>query len=196
MIGALDLTKKVHNRPIFGPLSFSLPEKGLVYVEGGNGSGKTTLLMLLALFDHDYEGSLTFGGQEARCFSRDERETFRSNNIVFLAPFGNLLSFLTVGENLRLISGGRLGGESLPFAARYPREISGGEYQKDVLMGAASSPKSILIIDEGLAFLDEANKGEYLSQINALRSQKLILLSSPGALPGTPDAKIRLGGGS
>src|SRR2546430_5102984 len=69
---------------------------------GRSGSGKSTLLNLLGGIDVPTAGEVIVDGTSVTALSERARTLFRRRHIGFVFQFFNLISTLTVEENLRL----------------------------------------------------------------------------------------------
>ena len=70
MLEIKNLTKKYITKKntvvALDSIDLKLPNTGFVAIYGENGCGKTTLLNLLSAADTDYEGTITYNGQNYR----------------------------------------------------------------------------------------------------------------------------------
>lgn len=140
-----------------------------VLLEGPSGSGKTTLLAVAAGLLTPISGEVVVAGRSIAMLSRQERCLFRSRHIGFVFQRANLLSGLTVIENVLLA--GRLAGDKSKtvnrraaelldqlrvghLAGRYPRELSGGEEQRVAVARAMVHNPSVVLADEPTGNLD------------------------------------------
>jgi putative ABC transport system ATP-binding protein len=95
-------------------ISFSLECGRGVILVGRSGSGKTTLLHCLGTLEAPDSGAILYKGSDICRLDRRQRATFRRREVGFVFQGGNLLPWLTVGENLRFPSG----------IKRYPRHAA------------------------------------------------------------------------
>ncbi len=140
-----------------------------VLLEGPSGSGKTTLLAVAAGLLTPVQGDVVVAGQSLPLLSRTDRCRFRARHIGFVFQRANLLSGLSVLQNVVLASrlAGQSGREIFRRAAslleqlnvghlseRYPRELSGGEEQRVAVARALVHRPSIVLADEPTGNLD------------------------------------------
>ena len=175
-------------------LSFSIGSGSRLAVVGPSGSGKSTLLRLIAGFESPTIGQITLGG---KCVAsgNDPSVTPAQRNVGMVFQGENLLSHLTVGENLLL--GAKLrkidasdadnrardAAKRLkiePLWDRYPQEISGGEAQRVALGRLLTTRPSVWLLDEPAAHVDPATKEDLLQsviELHALTESTLIYVT-------------------
>src|SRR3990172_1214977 len=137
---------------------------------GASGSGKSTLLNLLSGIDEADSGAIWLDGKNLIAMNEAERTLFRRGHIGFIFQFFNLLSTLTVIENVSLPL--ELAGVA-PGAARskasqllkavnldgrqnsFPDRLSGGEQQRVAIARALVHDPLLVLADEPTGNLDE-----------------------------------------
>jgi putative ABC transport system ATP-binding protein len=196
MIEVIDLCKTFTsgrgNVTALEHLSFEVGMGAFFVVAGKSGSGKTTLLNCIGGLEKPDRGSIRCDGADIGALSRKSLARFQRQRLGFLFQQGNLLSYLTVGENLALplalngIGGRRrkaridelLGAIGLPdLGPALPRELSGGETQRVAFARAIAHGPKLLLADEPTASLDSATGRHLIQTMAALsRSQQCTLL--------------------
>ncbi len=143
-------------RTVLRDLNLSVEEGAFVCVLGPSGCGKTTLLNLIAGLDRDFDGQIDSAGLHAGALRI---------GYVFQEPV--LLSWRTVGENLRLVMGpvqiaaetdlSLLGAMSLlDYRDAYPKSLSLGMSRRVALARAFVVEPDLLLMDEPFVSIDES----------------------------------------
>jgi putative ABC transport system ATP-binding protein len=138
-------------------------------VVGKSGSGKTTLLNCIGGLERPDRGTVTCLGQDIHALSRRSLSLFQRQHLGFVFQFGNLLSYLTVYENIDFplalngVPRRERDGRVLELLERVglldrqqalPRELSGGEVQRVSFARAVAHGPQVLLADEPTASLD------------------------------------------
>ena len=154
---------------VLSRVGFSLEKGKTLAVAGKSGSGKTTLLNCLGGLETPDSGTVTCAGTRITALSSRQRTRFRRRHMGVLFQAGNLISYLTVYENiafpLHLNQYGRqeldrrvnelldeLDLSSLSHAM--PHELSGGQAQRAAFARAVAPVPALLLADEPTASLD------------------------------------------
>lgn len=83
-------------------VSFSVKKGELLLVVGSSGSGKSTLLNMIGLLDRPTSGKVFVDGIDTTTLNDSKLSSFRNSKLGFIFQFANLLSDLTVLENVTL----------------------------------------------------------------------------------------------
>ena len=143
-------------------------EKGkFTAIIGASGSGKTTLLNMIGGMDIPDEGEVTVDGVSLRGLKEKELAVFRRSKVGFIYQNFNLISTLTVRENILFPLS--LSGSSPDEAFfseivqllrlqdrlnAFPNELSGGGQQRVAIARALITKPSIILADEPTGNLD------------------------------------------
>lgn len=104
MIKIQNLKKVYKDCVALDTVSMHIRKGEFVAIIGASGSGKTTMLNIIGGLDTDYMGSCVVRNKEMSSLSDVECCTLRSRYISYVYQFFNLISFLTVKENVCLAS--------------------------------------------------------------------------------------------
>lgn len=150
-------------------LTLEIPRGEFVAVVGRSGSGKSTLLNLAAGIDVASSGEVWVDGRELSKLSDDDLTRQRRDRIGMIYQFFNLLSTLSVRENVALPLLLRGGGRSEALARAdlmlaevqlghrgdsRPHMLSGGEMQRAAIARALVHEPALVLADEPTGNLD------------------------------------------
>lgn len=154
----------------------------LVAVMGPSGSGKSTLLNVAGLLQPPTSGRVLLDGADASQLSKAKAAIARRRHLGLVFQHFNLVSSLTVGENVSLpLELDGLSSAQCREAAeealsevgldgtidRFPEEISGGQAQRVAIARALIGPRKVLLADEPTGALDTSTGEEIMKVLRA-----------------------------
>ncbi len=174
-------------------VSLSVESGEFVAVVGSSGSGKSTLIHILGSVDTPDSGKVYMNGQDVFAQSKDKLAIFRRRHVGIIYQFYNLLSRLTVEENILLpaLLDGRETDreyynellELLDLKGRehaYPRQLSGGQQQRVAIGRTLITNPAVVLADEPTGNLDQKNTQEVMDLFrlsNKKYEQTIILIT-------------------
>jgi len=150
---------------------FSIDKGELVALIAPSGAGKTTLLMMIGCVEEPTSGTIYLGDEkvyENKWLTKETRK-IRREKIGFIFQAHYLIPFLTVMENITLVSqtNGVSKKDSETFAMELleyfdiadkahsmPSQLSGGQNQRVAIARALANKPQIILADEPTAALD------------------------------------------
>jgi putative ABC transport system ATP-binding protein len=160
-------------------------------VMGPSGSGKSTMLNLLGCLDRPTAGRYLLEGQDVGQLDDDALSEFRLNHLGFIFQSFNLITQLTVRENIELPLY-YLGWDADASADRArelaamvgledrldhrPAELSGGQQQRVAVARALVTDPSIIMADEPTGNLDSMTGEAILNLITDLHDRGMTII--------------------
>ena len=147
-------------------LNLTLKEGSFTAVMGPSGSGKSTFLHVAGILDMPTMGTSLINGKETNKLSVKEQARLRRNEIGFIFQRFNLMSQLTVMENVMLpmikedSQKAKKILDSIGLTGKHnkhPWQLSGGEQQRVAIARALINDPSIILADEPTGELDTRN---------------------------------------
>lgn len=161
-----------------------------VTIAGPSGCGKSTLLSILGLLDSPTEGSYWLNGQPVEALTPIERAHLRNREIGFIFQSFNLISDLTVYENVELpltyrglksterkrLIYAALEKVGMARRARHlPSQLSGGQQQRVAVARAVAGQPAIILADEPTGNLDSLSGQAVMELLRDLHRQGLTI---------------------
>ncbi len=182
-----NLSNKYSDKIILNNVSFSLDKGKTLCIVGESGSGKSTLLKCIDMLI-PFEGDILYEGKNIKDLLKADMLSFRSNiSIIFqnakasLNPNKRVLWTMEEGLKIRGVQKEeRLTKikslcKTLSFDEslldRYPKELSGGEAQRVVIMCALLLNPSLLLLDEPVSALDQVIATTTLNFLKEIQEQ-------------------------
>ena len=157
-----------------------------VAIMGPSGCGKTTLLNILGLLDQPTIGRYLFNGRDVGKFSSSRKARIRNREIGFIFQNFNLVTNMTVLDNVVLPLTYRHGWnyKNLEKASQLldaiglknreyfkPNQLSGGQMQRVAIARALISHPSIILADEPTGNLDSNNSRVIMDLLTELHKK-------------------------
>jgi putative ABC transport system ATP-binding protein len=178
-------------------------------IMGPSGCGKSTLLNLIGGLEHPTSGEIWIGGERIDSLNETQLALLRRRRIGFVFQFFNLISTLSVIENielpLRLVNrpgraiqhrAGKLLDDLRIQHKRNaaPALLSGGEQQRVAIARALANTPDVLLADEPTGNLDSVAASEVLQLFHDARhhGQTLLLVTHDPNVAAAADRVIRL----
>ena len=172
---------------ILKSVSFQVDSPFTLAIMGESGAGKTTLLRILSGIDTNYVGKITYG----TC--NESLDTIRAEQISYIPQDSDLISFLTVYENILVGQTSKKAKRTLDEEVKktatifgiddildsFPDAISGGERQRCACARAMMKDPSLLLADEPTSSLDKENSDIVMEKLRELkRVGKMIVFTT------------------
>ncbi|MDX1358564.1 MAG: ABC transporter ATP-binding protein, partial [Clostridia bacterium] len=162
-----------------------------VSVLGPSGCGKTTLLNIIGGLDRYQKGNLILDDKSTSDFSDNEWDSYRNSTIGFVFQNYNLITHLTVIENVEIaltLSGIGLSErkkrarEALEKVGlgdqlnKRPTQLSGGQMQRVAIARAIVNNPKILLADEPTGAIDSKTSIAVLDILKDISSEYLVIM--------------------
>ena len=163
--------------------NFSVKKGEFVAIIGPSGSGKSTFLTIAGGLQAPSDGEVLINGKTFSGKKEKERAKLRFDEIGFILQSSNLVPFLTVKNQLKLVDKitknmAKTKGDELfeqlgisSLVNKYPEDLSGGERQRVAIVRALYHDPTIILADEPTASLD-TDKAFEVVKILAEESKK------------------------
>jgi len=190
-------------------IDFEVGEGELMVLSGPSGSGKTTLLNIIGGIDKPTSGKILVYGEDLTNKSEDFLADFRCSNIGYVFQSYNLVSTLTVAENivfpmewLRRPRGtiedrakellDTLGLQSR--AEHFPFQLSGGEQQRVAFARALANDPPLVLADEPTGNLDKKTGEKIIQILQRLKEdgRTLVVVAHDASIVNLADRKFHL----
>lgn len=181
MIVCENITKQYGEETIvLKSLNLTVQQGECLFIRGVSGSGKTTLLNLMALLDEPSSGTIMFEGQNLHALSANQRAQYLNEKVGIMFQKFNLLSQLTVIENVmlpKLYQGARYQETYTQaqqlldelnighLSKRKPSQLSGGQQQRVAVARVLLQSPAVIMADEPSANVDEATEKLIVTQL-------------------------------
>ena len=179
-----DGSRKLH---VLKDINLQIDEESIITIKGPSGSGKSTLLSIIGTLDNADSGELLINGISIQ--ENTNIDKLRNKSIGFVFQFHNLISELTLEENVslpKMIAKEQWDKDELIELFEYfdlkdrmnsfPNDLSGGEKQRVAVMRAVINNPSIIIADEPTGNLDKENALKMMSLFQKLNTEKKLTI--------------------
>lgn len=184
-----EYTVGVNKAMILRDIDLSLKKGDFVALAGPSGSGKTTLLNLIGCIDTPSEGKIFFQGEEISTADAYHRTLLRREKIGYIFQTFNLLSALTVYENIEFpllftkqsqkeraqrVESVLNEIELSHVAGHRVTDISGGQQQRCAIGRALVKDPILILADEPTGNLDFETGRNILELMQKLNQSKSV----------------------
>ena len=179
-----DGSRKLH---VLKDINLQIDKESIITIKGPSGSGKSTLLSIIGTLDNADSGELLINGISIQ--ENTNIDKLRNKSIGFVFQFHNLISELTLEENVslpKMIAKEQWDKDELINLFEYfdlkdrmnsfPNDLSGGEKQRVAVMRAVINNPSIIIADEPTGNLDKENALKMMSLFQKLNTEKKLTI--------------------
>ena len=190
-------------------ISFRVRKGEFMLIVGSSGSGKSTLLNMIGLLDRPTKGKVIIDGIDTSTLNDNQLSTFRNSKLGFIFQFSNLLSDLTVLENVilpRKIQGTLENAEEEARTLlktvglesqmhKFANKISGGQAQRVAITRALINKPTIVLADEPTGNLDSLSAEttvHLLKSLNRKLNQIFIVVTHDSPQFGDVDKVVTL----
>jgi putative ABC transport system ATP-binding protein len=167
-------------------LKLKVLKSEFVAICGPSGSGKTTLLNILSGIDKSTNGKVLVLGEDLTAKDEDFLADFRCNHVGFVFQSYNLVSTLTVAENIAFpMEWKRKTAVEIETrvaklletvglqdrATHFPAQLSGGEQQRVAFARALANNPELILADEPTGNLDVKNALKVTEMLKQLKAE-------------------------
>lgn len=140
-------SKYFEKKEILKDINLNIEKKEFISILGPSGCGKSTFLNILSGLDNDYDGKINLS----------------TKNVSFMFQDHRLLPWLTIKENLLLVSKNKDINEIIELLKLidldevldfYPKALSGGMKRRVALIRAFINQPEVILLDEPFTSLD------------------------------------------
>jgi len=189
-------------------VSLEIHKGEIVTILGPSGSGKSTLVNIIGGIDNADSGSVVVNGKEITSLKSSKLTDYRRDYIGFVFQSYNLISNLTVYENVEVVADickSPLNIDELlttlgisHLAKRYPVELSGGQQQRVAIARAFVKNPQLLLCDEPTGALDYKSSLDILKLIKELNEKyntTILIITHNSPIAGMCNRTLKISGG-
>lgn len=172
--------------PVLQDINLTIGKGKMVALLGSSGSGKSTLLNLMAGLMKPDQGKILIADQDIVRFSENRLAEFRRSHIGFIFQSYELLSNLTIRENVELplvfmgVSPSKRKVKALQLLEQvglgekvnlFPSQLSGGQQQRVSIARSLITEPSVIFADEPTGNLDTETEEEIIAILQKLNRE-------------------------
>jgi putative ABC transport system ATP-binding protein len=190
-------------------VNMTIDEGEFVGITGPSGSGKSTMMHIIGCLDMATSGTYSLDGRAIEAYTDNQLAEIRNAKIGFVFQSFNLLSRMTVEENveLPLIYRGVKGSTRKQLVEKAlrqvgmedrrkhtPNSISGGQQQRAAIARAIVTEPTLILADEPTGNLDSKMGHEIMeifSNLNA-EGRTVILITHDSGLAGLAKREVHI----
>lgn len=186
-------------------VSVSVNQGSMCVIQGTSGSGKSTLLNCIGGLDLMDSGSIRVDGKEICGLAQEALSEYRRENLGFIFQFYNLVSNLTVRENIQVceyLTDSPLDLEELldtlglaEHQDKFPSQLSGGQQQRCAIARALIKNPKLLLCDEPTGALDSKTSRDILmllEEVNRKYGTTMLIVTHNNSIKDMVDQVIVL----
>ncbi|MDQ0171778.1 ABC transporter ATP-binding protein [Paenibacillus tundrae] len=172
--------------PVLQDINLTIGKGKMVALLGSSGSGKSTLLNLMAGLMKPDQGRILINDQDIVRFSENRLAEFRRSHIGFIFQSYELLSNLTIRENVELplvfmgVRPSKRKVKALQLLEQvglgekvnlFPSQLSGGQQQRVSIARSLITEPSVIFADEPTGNLDTETEEEIIAILQKLNRE-------------------------
>lgn len=190
-------------------INFSANKGEVIAITGPSGSGKSTFMKILGGILSATSGEIMINGLNYGDMNSKQQSRFRLNRIGFILQAYNLLPYLKVKDQFKLVNKVKKTGnmsvdECQQLAEeikvtnlmnKYPDELSGGQQQRVAILRALYTNPDIILADEPTAALDgqmAIKSMELLQELAHKQNKTVIVITHDARLLNYVDKNYRI----
>ena len=172
-------------------VSLNFRKSEFVSILGASGCGKTTLLNIIGGLDRYTSGYICINGVSTKKYKDSDWDVYRNHSVGFVFQSYNLISHLTVLENVEMAL--NIGGESSSTrrekamnalkkvglegqAKKHPNQLSGGQMQRVAIARALITDPEIILADEPTGALDSVTSIQVMDLLKEVAKERLVIM--------------------
>ena len=190
-------------------ISMTIEKGEFVAIIGKSGSGKSTCMNIIGCLDVATSGTYRLNGKDISNYTDDELAEVRNKMLGFIFQQYNLLSKLTLLDNvaLPLLYGGVSDSEQRERAMmsldrvglkdkakNFPSQLSGGQQQRVSIARALAGNPSVILADEPTGALDSKTGRDVMRFLKELHEEgnTIVLITHDNSIAAQAERVIRI----